>query len=126
MADGALLLVTALAAAMGPNPVSDFNSGMDAERRGDLSAAAAWLDRCQRTAPRWALPKVELAEVLLDEGGAADRAMALLTDAQSLETQASQNPRLYHLRALALMEKGDPVQAEASERAALSLRPQFP
>jgi len=116
-------LAFALSAASSPDPVGDFNSGMAAERRGDLSAAAAWLDRAQRLAPRWALPKLELAEVLLAEGGAPDRAMALLGDVQLLE---SQNPRFYHLRGLALMEKGNPALAEASERAALSLRPEFP
>ena len=110
-------------AASGADPVSDFNSGMAAERRGDLSAAAAWLDRAQRTAPRWPLPKLELAEVLLDEGGAADRVLGLLTDVQMLE---SQSPRLYHLRAMALLEKGAPAAAELSERAALSMRPAFP
>ena len=118
-----LILTIALLTAPSPNPVNDFNSGMDAERRGDLSAAAAWLDRAQRTAPRWALAKLELAEVLLDEGGAPDRAMRLLAEVQALE---SQNPRLYHLRALALMEKGNPALAEASERSALLLRPEFP
>jgi predicted Zn-dependent protease len=123
MVDRSLTLAVALLTAPSPNPVSDFNSGMDAERRGDLSAAAAWLDRAQRTAPRWALAKLELAEVLLAEGGAPDRVMGLLAEAQALE---SQNPRLYHLRALALLEKGDPALAEVSERAALSLRPEFP
>jgi len=123
MPDQALALVFALAAASTPNPVSDFNSGVDAERRGDLHAAAAWLEQSQRAAPRWALPKLELAEVLLEEGGAPDRVLGLLREAQGLD---SQNPRLYHLSALALIEKANPAQAEVMERAALSLRPEFP
>ncbi len=123
MAGCVVWLAFVLSAAVSPDPVVDFNNGMDAERRGDLSAAAAWLEQAQRSAPRWALPKLELAEVLLDEGGAPDRVMGLLTGVQQLETPT---PRFYHLRALALMEKGNPVPAEASERAALSLRPAFP
>jgi tetratricopeptide (TPR) repeat protein len=123
MAGCALLLAFALSAVSSPDPVRDFNSGIDAERRGDLSAAAAWLEQAQRSAPRWALPKLELAEILLDEGGAPDRVMALLTGVQQIEIPT---PRFYHLRALALMEKGNPPLAEASERAALSLRPAFP
>jgi predicted Zn-dependent protease len=118
-----LLAIVGLAAGTGPDPVADFNAGMAAEGKGDLQAAAGWFDRAQRTVPAWALPKLELAEVLLDEGGAPDRALSLLAAAQKLEPR---NPRLFHLWGLALTEKGNAAGAEVSERTALSLRPDFP
>jgi predicted Zn-dependent protease len=100
------------------DPVADFNAGAAAEGRGDLAAAASLLDSAQAASPRWGLPKIELAEVLLKQG-AVDRALQLLAAAQPLEPQ---NPRLYHLRGMASEQKGDPRAAESAERTALSLR----
>jgi predicted Zn-dependent protease len=100
------------------DPVSDFNAGTAAEGRGDLAAAASYLDRAQMSSPRWGLPKVELADVLLKQG-VVDRALELLAAAEPLEPQ---NPRLLHLRAVGLAQKMDARGAEAAERAALALR----
>lgn len=105
------------------DPLSDFNAGVAAEAKGDGATAIVLLDRAQQTLPAWALPKLELAEVLLKEGGAPDRALGLLDAAALLEPQ---NPRLSHLRGLAWMEKGNAAGAEAAERTALTLRPEFP
>ncbi len=102
--------------------VADFNAGVSAANRGDLEQATQLFDRAQVASPAWGLPKIELAELLARQGGQADRVLQLIEQAVPLEPQ---NPRMYHVRALALLEQGNARDAEAAERSALAIRAEF-
>ena len=104
------------------DPAADFNAGLAAQARGEGVAASALYQRAQAEAPGWALPGFQLAELLLEAGGQPARALTLL---EPLVRAEPKNPRGHHLQALALAEQGDPAGAEAAERVALGLRPEY-
>ena len=113
--------VLLLLAALTGNPFGDFRAGLDAEKSGDDAGAARWLARAVAEAPGWSLPKLELAQLRLKLGQAAD-ARRLAGDAVRVD---GENPRGWHLLGLAADAVGDAAAAETAEAKALALRPGY-
>ncbi len=92
-------------------------SARAAAAAGDRAAQRRELSRAVEADPGWDLPRLDLAELLLRDGGEATAALALL-DAPGMRPG---NPRLPRLRAVALEQAGDPAGAIRAYADALAL-----
>ncbi|MBI5069833.1 MAG: tetratricopeptide repeat protein [Deltaproteobacteria bacterium] len=122
------LLIALLAAAPAAQPTPPpaghvaaagaLAAAREAREAGDVPGAQALLRKAVAADPGWDLPRLDLAELLLSEGGAADAARQLLS-APGLQ---SASPRLPRLRGAAAEQLGDAEGAAAAYGEALSLR----
>ncbi len=115
-------LLLALVVALTGDPVGDYRAGLAAEKAGDDATAARLLGRAMAEAPAWELPPIDLAQLRLREGQAA-QARELAAGAVRLDAA---NARGWHLLSLSAEATGDAAVAEQAERRALALRPEFP
>jgi Flp pilus assembly protein TadD len=91
------------------------------EAQDDAGAIAIW-EAAVAQDPRAALPRVELARLLLKSGQQLD---AVATHLQTAATLAPSNPRTHYLLALLAEEQRDSVAARRSLETALALRADY-
>lgn len=95
-----------------------LESARSAGAAGDRAAQRRDLARAVEADPGWDLPRLDLAELLLRDGGDAEAALALL----AAPGMRAGNPRLPRLRAVALEQAGDPAGALRAYADALALQ----
>jgi len=95
-----------------------LGAARQARRGGDAATEQAELRRAVAADPGWDLPRLDLAELLLRDGGGAAAARELLT-APELQ---SASPRLPRLRGAAEEQLGDDLAAAAAYGQSLALR----
>ncbi len=103
------------------NPLAELNSAVRSEQAGDNRTAVAYLSEAIRDSPGWTLPKIELAQVLLNVGQ-GPQARQWANEALRID---SSSPRAWHLLSLADEAVGDVPGAEAAESSAVKLRPDY-
>jgi tetratricopeptide (TPR) repeat protein len=104
-----------------PAPVS-LSDALALEAAGDDAAALSALEALVRAQPRWELPRLEAARLLLKTGGALERAEAHL---DAVVTTAPSNPRAWYLRGLLWEERGDVRQAIRAYEQAVQYRSSY-
>jgi predicted Zn-dependent protease len=102
-----------------PYPEALLRTAREARAAGDPDVARAQLEQAIEEAPAWDLPRLELVEILLVEGGEGDaeRAAALLAG-----PVREDNPRAHVLRGQVAELRGDDPGAAAAYAQALLLR----
>ena len=115
-----LALAILLARVVG-DPVGDLKKAEEVRDQGDLASAERLMRQAASEAPEWPLPMIDLAELLVREGSAAE-ARSLAETAVRLDPDA---PRAWHVASLAEDLTGALSAAEASDRRALELRPGY-
>lgn len=115
------VLTAQAAPAAAPSPLAD---ALALETAGNDAGALAALERLALGQPRWELPRLEAARLLLKAGSASelDRAQAHLDAAQK---EAPENPRVYFLRGMLLEERGTTFDAIRAYEKAVGLRPSY-
>lgn len=99
------------------DPAPLFAEALAAREGGELERARSRLEAAVAADPRWDLPRLELAELLLDEGRDRARAEALLA-----APAREENPRLHRLRGVERELAGDDAAAADHYASALALR----
>jgi tetratricopeptide (TPR) repeat protein len=99
------------------DPAPRFTEALEARETGDLERARARLEAAVAADPGWDLPRLALAELLLDDGRERSRAEALLA-----APARDDNPRLHRLRGAERELAGDDAAAAEHYAAALALR----
>ncbi len=117
----AFALALALPLAAAPNPMGDFQAARAAEQAGDAAAAGRLLEQVCLEAPSWALARIELAQVRLAQGDAA-QARGLASQAVQLDATS---PRGWHVLSLADEAAADLPGAIDADQHALALRPGY-
>ena len=121
----ALLLACTLLAHTAPGTAggaSPLPAALELEAAGDDAGALAALEALSRAQPTWELPRIELARLLLKQGGQAGRLQRELDVAGAL---APTNPRVHYLQGLAWEEQGLPRAATRAFERALSYRADY-
>ncbi|WP_426749039.1 tetratricopeptide repeat protein [Myxococcus faecalis] len=104
------------AAAPSPGTLSD---ALALEAGGDDAAALQAVEALVLGQPRWELPRMEAARLLLKLGGSMEQAEAHLEVATR---EAPTNPRAWYLRGLIWEERGNPMQAARAYETAVQHR----
>jgi tetratricopeptide (TPR) repeat protein len=117
-----LLLAGILASASDVPANRGLTQALAREEAGDSAGALAAVEALILNAPRWELPRLEAARLLLKLGGGLDRAEAHLNAVAAL---APENPRGHYLRGLLWEERGQPPRAAQAYEEALRLRPSY-
>jgi predicted Zn-dependent protease len=117
-----LLVAGTLAAAMDAPAPGDLTTALAREAAGDDAGALESLEAVVRAWPTQALPRLELARLLLKSGGDLDRVETHLDVAAAL---APDNPRVHYLRGLLWEERGQPLRAAHSYELAVLYRTSY-
>ncbi|CAM3350074.1 hypothetical protein G4177_13515 [Corallococcus sp. ZKHCc1 1396] len=114
-------VLTAPAAPAAPSPLAD---ALALETAGNDAGALAALERLSVAQPRWELPRLEAARLLLKAGStpALERAQAHLDAALR---EAPENPRVHFLRGQLLEERRATFDAIRAYEKAVGLRPSY-
>jgi tetratricopeptide (TPR) repeat protein len=104
-----------------PSPLAD---ALALEAAGNDAGALAALERLILNQPRWELPRLEAARLLLKGGSDPELARAG-AHLDAAEREAPDNPRVYFLRGLLLEERGAPLEAIRAQEKAVALRPSY-
>lgn len=103
------------------NPLGELNAAVKAEQAGDDRGAATLLSQAIRESPGWTLPKIELAQILVNHAQ-GQQARQLSGEAVRIDPSS---PRGWHVLALADEAVGDLPGAEAADTRAAALRPDY-
>ncbi|MDC0707976.1 tetratricopeptide repeat protein [Stigmatella sp. ncwal1] len=117
-----LILAGVLAGAMDVSANRGLTEALAREEAGDTAGALAAMESLINVSPRWELPRLEAARLLLKLGGGLDRAEAHLDAVSAL---APENPRSHYLRGLLWEERGQPLRAAKAYEEALRYRPSY-
>ncbi|MCY1047303.1 hypothetical protein OV208_38755 [Corallococcus sp. bb12-1] len=117
-------VLTAPAAPAAPATPSPLTDALSLETAGNDAGALAALEQLVLSQPRWELPRLEAARLLLKAGSAPelDRAQAHLDAAWR---EAPENPRVHFLRGQLLEERSAPFDAIRAYEKAVGLRPSY-
>lgn len=117
-----LLVAGTLAAATDAPPTGGLTTALEREAAGDSAGALQALEDVVRVWPAEALPRLEVARLLLKSGGDLDRAETYLDVAAAV---APDNPRVHYLRGLLWEERGQPLRAAHSYELAVVYRTSY-
>ncbi|RKG65795.1 hypothetical protein D7V80_22045 [Corallococcus sp. CA054B] len=104
-----------------PSPLAD---ALALETAGNDAGALVALERLITNQPRWELPRLEAARLLL-KGGSAPELERARTHLDAALREAPDNPRVYFLQGQLLEEQGATFDAIRAYEKAVSLRPSY-
>ncbi|NBD12041.1 MULTISPECIES: lipopolysaccharide assembly protein LapB [Corallococcus] len=110
-----------LTAQAAPSPLAD---ALALESAGNDAGALAALERLVLTQPRWELPRMEAARLLL-KGGSAPELERAGVHLDAALREAPDNPRVQFLRGQLLEERGATFDAIRAYEKAVELRPSY-